>query len=232
MIKQGGGSYCTERLLHSMFDFSRISFILLNKNLNLLFLFLFNLSLLWAKPKLNWNTRLFTTVFTTKLCFGALGHFQSWVLIKDSALKLCRPNLLTQMSALKSVAFIKTWKNLVDREETDYYGGQRRHLLTLYQVQHWGIWGTEGPGIFQSVFLVLLLSPTQTTKAPLREPPFFFSEQAHKASCTRLQLSSTEKTTSSYVLMHLFQVILPMQGSKSTLLHSFTSFLIPLPHLI
>lgn len=123
--------------------------------------------------KLNWNTRLFTTVLTTKLCFGALDHFQLRVLSRDSALKLCRPNLLNQMSAQKSVAFIKTSRNLVDREETRYYGGQRRHLLTLYQVQHWGIWGTEGPGIFQSVFLVLLLSPTQTTKAPLREPPFF-----------------------------------------------------------
>lgn len=79
-------------------------------------------------------------------------------------------NLLTQMSAQKTVAFIKTWKNLVDREETGYYRRQRRHLLTLYQVQRWGIWGTEGPGICQSVFLVLLLSPTQITKAPLRQP--------------------------------------------------------------
>lgn len=145
---------------------------------------------------LPWNTRLFNTIFSTKLSDVLWTIFN--LSVRDSALELCRPNLFTQMSAQKTVAFIKTWKNLVDREETGYYGGQRRHLLTLYQMQRWGIWGTEGPGICQSVFLVLLLSPTQTTKAPLRQPPFL-SEQAHKASCTRLQLSSTERTTSCLV---------------------------------
>lgn len=49
-------------------------------------------------------------------------------------------------------------------------------IVSMYQ---WGIWGTERPGICQSVFLVLLLSPTQTTKAPLRQPPLFFPLDKH-----------------------------------------------------
>lgn len=121
----------------------------------------------------NWNTRPFATILSAELLEVLWTIFNS-TLSRDSALQLCSPNLLTQMSAQKTVAFIKTWKNPADREETGYYRGQRRHLLTLYQVQRWGIWGTEGPGICQSVFLVLLLSPTQTTKAPLRQPLLFF----------------------------------------------------------
>lgn len=64
----------------------------------------------------------------------------------------------------------------------------------------------RGQVFCQSMFLVLLLYPAQTTKGPLRQPLlfFFFSEQAHKASYTMLQLSSTERTKSSHLHMHLF----------------------------
>lgn len=60
-------------------------------------------------------------------CFGPLSNPQHPT-----------PNPLTQMPALKTVAFTKTVKKektLVDREETGYDGRQRRHLLMLYQVQ-------------------------------------------------------------------------------------------------
>lgn len=71
--------------------------------------------------------------------------------------------------------------------------GQRRHSLTLYQVQRWGIWGTQGPGIYQTLFLVPPPSPALLTKAPLTQhpppPPPSSSrlptclEKAHRASC-------------------------------------------------
>lgn len=55
--------------------------------------------------------------------------------------------------------------------------------------------------------LCFLCSPAQITKAPLRQAPLFFplSEQAHKASCARLQLSKTKGTTCGRALMHLFE---------------------------
>lgn len=45
-------------------------------------------------------------------------------------------------------------------------------------------------------------------KSPIETASSFFpSRQAHKASCTRLQLSGTETTTFSCPFMHLFYVL-------------------------
>lgn len=158
---------------------------------------------------------------------SALDLFQTLSEWRLSTQAIRRPNLLAQMSAQKTVAFIKTWKNLVDREETGYHRRQRRHLLTLYQVQCWGIWGTEGPGILSVSVSCAFAVSNSNNKSPIETAsPFFLSEQAHKASCTRLQLSSTERTTSSRLFMHLFyaQVVLAVKGSKNTFLGIFTYF--------
>lgn len=60
---------------------------------------------------------------------------------------------------------------------------------------------------------------SSNNKSPI-ESAFFPSEQAHKASCTRLQLSSTKRATSHGVVMHLFQLH-DQCGMKTTLLDIF-----------
>lgn len=110
---------------------------------------------------------------------------------RNFAVRQNKQTQLTRMSALKTVAFMEEKKNVADRKEACYYSRQRRHVLTLYQVQCWGIWGTEGPGIL-SVFLVL---PSSNNKSPIEtgSPFFFFSQNKHTklpvlaCNCPRLR---------------------------------------------
>lgn len=63
----------------------------------------------------------------------------------------------------------------MDGEETGYYGRQRRHLLMLYQVQRWGIWATEGPGIWSiSVSPAFAVSKSNNKSSIETSSPFFF----------------------------------------------------------
>lgn len=57
------------------------------------------------------------------------------------------------------------------------WGGQRQYLLKLYREQSWGIWGTGGPGICQSVFRVsgACCVSNSNNKRPIEANRFFYS---------------------------------------------------------
>lgn len=91
----------------------------------------------------------------------------------------------------------------MDGEETGYYGRQRRHLLMLYQVQRWGIWATEGPGIWSISVSPAFAVSKSNNKSPIETgSPFFFLGRSTQGF---LYCAATVQTweTQAVVFVHL-----------------------------
>ena len=128
-------------------------------------------------------------------CFGPLSNPRQ-----------SRPNPLTQMSAHKTVVFTKTLKKqreVWDGEETGDYRRQRRHLLMLYQVQLWGIWATEGPGIWSISVSPASAVSKSNNKSPIETgcPFFFLGRSTQSVLCYAATVQSQE--TQAVVSVHL-----------------------------
>lgn len=166
-----------------------------------------------------------TDTLSTKL-LEVLWTFFNPSVSGDTALQLRRPILLTQMSAQKTVAFIKTWKKPCGQRGNGLLWKTEEAFVDIVSSAMLRYLRHRGARYFVSqCFLCFCCIQLKQQKAHWDSLSFFFPQNKH----TKLPMlcCNCPVLREPNLVVFICTCFLAAQGRKNTLLGCFTYFLIP-----